>query len=323
VRLDVEGWDPAYGASFDAGNTPGGPTSAKAVVDVERQPADWRPLDPPPDARPPATVLLVDGVRRIDAGLWVTGDDEVSHRGVAVSFAAGVVRCDLTRGVAQIGRTAIRRGLFTPSPSATGVVAGSVRYAPYQTKSDDPGKLNGAVQAQLRALEVDVSAAERDGTDDGDEDDLLIVDGPLHHARRNLPRAIGYAKTHSVEYLPPTLFPVVNELTAGQRTPVFRIESSWPLYSWYLRLPTSSRAPWAGIVRIECSAELPAGDAVALADLSTVTLPRFASTSYKDPRAPQNLVPIAGLERRLRAMLGDARLLYRTLTLAAHLIRAS
>jgi hypothetical protein len=48
-----------------------------------------------------------------------------------------------------------------------------------------------------------------------------------------------------------------------------------------------------------------------------VTLPRFASTPYKDPRAPQNLVPIAGLERRLRGMLGDARLLYRTLTVAS------
>ena len=49
-----------------------------------------------------------------------------------------------------------------------------------------------------------------------------------------------------------------------------------------------------------------------------VTLPRFASTAYKDPRAPQNLVPIAGLERRLRGMLGDGRLLHRALTLAAH-----
>ncbi|HEX8630952.1 MAG TPA: hypothetical protein VF755_22580, partial [Catenuloplanes sp.] len=58
-------------------------------------------------------------------------------------------------------------------------------------------------------------------------------------------------------------------------------------------------------------------DAVELADLSLVTLPRFASTPYKDPRAPQNLIPIAGLERRLRGLLGDARLLHRALTFAA------
>ena len=40
-----------------------------------------------------------------------------------------------------------------------------------------------------------------------------------------------------------------------------------------------------------------------------MTLPRFASSPYKDPRAPQNLTPIAGLERKLRGMLGDQRLL--------------
>jgi hypothetical protein len=50
-----------------------------------------------------------------------------------------------------------------------------------------------------------------------------------------------------------------------------------------------------------------------LAHMSTTTLPRFASVPYKDPRAPQNLIPIAGLERRLRALLGDARLLHRSL----------
>ena len=87
-----------------------------------------------------------------------------------------------------------------------------------------------------------------------------------------------------------------------------------------LTLPTTSSAPWAGVVRIECAAELDKAEAVALADLSVVTLPRFASSSYKDPRAPQNLVPIAGLERRLRSMLGDGRLLYRTLVLAARTV---
>ena len=62
---------------------------------------------------------------------------------------------------------------------------------------------------------------------------------------------------------------------------------------------------------------------IRLADLSAVTLPRFASTPYKDPRAPQNLTPIAGLERRLRGMLGDQRLLLRALTTAAATTRAA
>lgn len=312
MKLAVDAWDPAYGSGFEPAEGPSGQSGVKIDASVETPVADWRPREPrTDDVRPPGSVLLVDGVRRMDAGVWVTGDDGGTHRGVAVSFAAGVVRCDLRRGVAEIGRTAIRRGLFTPSPSATEVVNGLVRYPPYQTRSDDPGKLTGAVQAQLRALEAEVSAEERA------DDDLLVVDGPLHHARRNLPRALGYAKTQSVEYLSGSLLQVIGALPAGHRTPVFRLETSWPLYSWYLRLPGPAGGPRAGIVRVECSAELPVSQAVELADLSAVTLPRFASTAYKDPRAPQNLMPIAGLERRLRAMLGDARLLYRALTVAA------
>jgi hypothetical protein len=46
-------------------------------------------------------------------------------------------------------------------------------------------------------------------------------------------------------------------------------------------------------------------------------LPRYASERYKEPRAPQNLYPIAGLERELRRRLGDQRLLYRALRVAA------
>ncbi len=54
-----------------------------------------------------------------------------------------------------------------------------------------------------------------------------------------------------------------------------------------------------------------------MANLSQATLPRYASVEYKDSRAPQNLYPIAGLERDLRRRLGDTRLLYRALRAAA------
>ena len=42
-----------------------------------------------------------------------------------------------------------------------------------------------------------------------------------------------------------------------------------------------------------------------------------AAAGYKDSRAPQNLYPIAGLERALRRRLGDAGVLYRALRSAA------
>ena len=68
---------------------------------------------------------------------------------------------------------------------------------------------------------------------------------------------------------------------------------------------------------MECGADLTVEAAVGLAALSQVTLVRYASTEYKDSRAPQNLYPIAGLERALRRRLGEPGLLYRALRRAA------
>jgi hypothetical protein len=173
----------------------------------------------------------------------------------------------------------------------------------------DPGALAAWVQPELTALEVAVSTEER-----GSSGDFLVVDGPLR-GRRELPRTVGFTKTQPGHYLPAPLLAVVVALSPGQRSPIFRIGAPSPSYSWYLRLPGRSGAPWAGMVRVECSVQWPVAEAIELADLSAVTLPRFASTPYKDPRAPQNLVPIAGLERRLRGLLGDQRLLHRALTI--------
>jgi hypothetical protein len=93
--------------------------------------------------------------------------------------------------------------------------------------------------------------------------------------------------------------------------------TSWDRHSWYLRLPGPKGAPWSGVVRIECPAALPVEEVKQLAGLSQRCLGRFASAAYKDSRAPQNLYPIAGLERELRRRLGDPQMLYRALREAA------
>ncbi|MDW5323721.1 hypothetical protein [Plantactinospora sp. KLBMP9567] len=310
ARLFVDTWDPAYGASFEAAGGPAAPSSAQVQTDIELPADEWRPLTAPDSVEPPDVVLLVDGVRRIDASVWTEEPDGSSFPGLAASYAAGVVRCDLRRGAAELAGAEVERGLFTASPSAQDVVAGQIRYAVHRLSgTGELGKLPAAVQGPLTALEVKVSGAVRD---DGD---LLVVDGPLR-SRRQLPRTLGYIKTQHSQYLDARHTALVTGLAARERSPVFRLGTAWGGYSWYLRLPGSGRGPWAGIVRVECSAELAEQQAIELANLSLVTLPKFASTPYKDPRAPQNLIPIAGLERRLRARLGDGRLLHRALTLA-------
>src|SRR3954469_6007425 len=318
----VDAWDPSYGSSFEGGDAdgPASPSSAQVDTDVEVPAAEWAPIDVSSSVRCPDVVFLVDGVRRNDAGLWTAEEDGTSYAGLAASYAAGVVRCDLARGAAELVGARVARGLFTASPSAGDVQAGSVRYEVHRVSgAGEASKLPAAVQGPLTALEIDISAAARDGGSDGT--DLLVVDGPLRN-RRHLQRTIGYVKTQQKQYLPAALTAVVTALRPGQRTPVFHLGTVWGGWSWYLRLPGSSGAPWSGIARAECSPGPTGEPAIELPEISSATLPRFASSAYKDPRAPQNLVPIAGLERRLRGMLGDARVLHRALTFATARNRA-
>lgn len=337
MRVHIDAWDPAYGRSFDAddGGGPGGAgpnTNANAKVEagVERPAESWSPLTPPGNVRAPRRVLLVDGVRRIDAQVWVEDDTGEARPGLCASYAAGAVRCDLRAGVAVLASRRIGHGVFAPGPSVAPLHAHArAVYHPYPVESDQPRVVEQALQQRMFELEAKVSEEARAGEDapadpDDPDDpaDLLVVDGPLR-GRGALPRALGYAKTHAVRYLDPSLNRVVNALAPGQRTPLFLLEGKG-LYSWYLRLPGPAGAPWSGVVRLECPTRWPLPTATRYADISAVTLPRFASTAYKDPRAPQNLVPIAGLERRLRALLGDPRLLLRGLrTAAARLATAS
>lgn len=308
MRIHVDPWSPSYGMSVEQEDGPSESSSAQLDTDVELPADEWRPLTAPAGLPAPNAVLVVDGVRRIDAHLSVDTDAK-TYRGIAASYAAGVVRCDLRAGVAELAGARIERGLFTSAPDVESIGTAPTRYNAEPVDRTGPNVLVQDIQAKLTALEIQVSSAIR-GTED-----LLVVDGPLR-GRAHLPNMLGYIKTHQRQYLPDRLSSVVTGLHPGQRSPVFLLGTNWSGYTWYLRLPGPVGSAWAGIVRIECPADLAVPAVIDLANLSAVTLPRFASCAYKDPRAPQNLVPIAGLERRLRALLGDARLLHRALVRA-------
>ena len=226
----------------------------------------------------------------------------------------------------------LRRGLFSVAPHASDIHTRAGGYQAHHVRVKRAGApvmtaLSQSLQRRLAEVEVITAhqAARRgrrsaggpcQAGPGGQRSDLLIVDGPLR-GRQHLPRALGYIKSHHATYLPPELNAMVGTLTPGQRTPAFLMGTSWDRHSWYLRLPGPAGAPWAGVVRVECPADLPVAEVTRLAGLSQRCLGRFASAAYKDSRAPQNLYPIAGLERELRRRLGDPRLLYRALREAA------
>ncbi|TFU15483.1 DNA double-strand break repair nuclease NurA [Thermus tengchongensis] len=147
---------------------------------------------------------------------------------------------------------------------------------------------------------------------------LLVVDGPVRAVREG--PVLGYIKTHWARYLPKEEEALLRALAPGERTPAFRVRrKGMELASWYLRLPLPPegvRPPESGLLRVET---LLSGDFLALADLSLGLFPALASHPVKDPRAPQNLLPVGGLERELARRMGSREVVARML--ARHLGR--
>jgi hypothetical protein len=306
--LRLRTWAPEY----DGAQAGPGERSPTVVVGEERSPARWAPLDP---VGPPAPVCaFVDGVQRDDA--WADLDGPGGERAEALfaSCAAGAV---VVRG-------------NPPGPIGTALTAGDVHRvvcAPASTADGFAAALVGldyrwAVAGDGPASHADAlghvrDAAERAAAGEAmrglDEDGLLVLDGTLQH-RNELVGAVGFVKSHRQAYLlGDAERATLAALAPGQRTPLFHIDTGWSRWSWYLRLPGGAPGGWAGLVRVEASASLEVGDAVRLADHATASLPRFASSPVKDARAPQNLVPVGGLERWLRHRLGERDLVVRRL----------
>jgi hypothetical protein len=332
LRFSVDSWDPSYGASLEVEGQMEEST-ARIETDVEVPAARWRPIDPVDTAPLPDSLLFVDGVRRIEAQIWIDGepagvDPETGEvwpgeptAALCASYAAGVVCC--CAAGAHVVASERERGLFSTAPHAHDILTRAGDYTSNHVRIKRPGTpvmraLSQSLQRRMTVVEVEVAKIARGATavpvghPRSSTNDLLIIDGRLE-GRQHLERALGYIKSHNAIYLPPELNAVVGVLAPGQRTPVFLMGTSWDRHSWYLRLPCPPGGPWAGVVRMECAAVLPVAEVTRLAGLSQRCLGRFASTAYKDSRAPQNLYPIAGLERELRRRLGDPQLLYRAL----------
>jgi hypothetical protein len=308
MRFAVETWAPDFGAPAD-GAAGLGESGAPVDAAVERDPGEWAPIRP--RGEPAASVLFVDGVQRVDARVWVTGDDGMTRPGACASWAAGAVRC--AEREAAVVAAEVRRGVLCPGVAAEAIATRHGVWRPVAVPDPPVGDPVGLALGQARGnLEARVAGAAAAGG----PVDLVIVDGPLgglHH----IPGAVGYVKTHHVTYLPPDLQAVATALGPGERTPLFTVGEGRFRWSWYLRLPGPATHPWWGVVRCEAPGDLGPAVAADRADRVTVTLPRFASQPFQNPRAPQNLHPIAGLERQLKRRLGDVRLLERALRQAA------
>jgi len=303
VKFSVETWAPEYGIAADLESLDEPDEAVDATV--ERPLDDWAPIAPAPHDLP-EVIVFIDGVRRIDARLWIHDGDR-SHPGVCASVAAGAVRC--TRQHAALDEFLVEHMLVAPARSnGESVSTKHATYAFTPAAGGDPDAVYLAIHQRMTALERALTSA------DGD---LVVFDGPLRG--RDVPNGIGYVKTQRVQYVPDAAVATLGRLGDGERTPLLLIagRSGYARWTWYLRLPGPRTQPLSGVVRCELPARGTAAEATACADQVSAALPRFASQPHKEPRAPQNLTPIAGLEQALRRRLGDPLILERALRTAA------
>jgi hypothetical protein len=305
ARIFVEGWSPEYGSPLDQDEAL---APAEGSVDITVELADWRPITGTDDGC--ERIAFVDGVRRIDARL--TLDDPVGGPlpGICGTFAVGATIWERARVRSTCDRIRVERLAILGGgrPELLPAVDLDPPYTTTTTASRDPVAPIMELQTRMRRAEGETAVAL------ADQDCFVLADGPLNDLR---PRpVVGYVKSHRVTYLPPDGNAVVAALAPGQRTPVFTI-ADYKRYSWYVRLATLAGGhSWTGVVRCEASGQLPITDVRSIADRTAAVLPSVASEPHIDPRAPQNLVPIAALERELRHRMGDQRLVFRALRAA-------
>jgi hypothetical protein len=306
ARIVVESWSPEYGTPLDPDEAL---APAEGSVDDEVETSEWAPRDGHDDGV--ELIAFVDGVRRIDARLTVDDPDVGPVPGLCGTFAVGAVHWDRAGRRSRVGHERVERIAVLAGGRAERFPAVDLDppYGTATTPDHDPAGLIRVVHSAMRASEGHIASSLAD-------DCFVIADGPLNELAPK--PAVGYVKSHRVLYLTPERNRVVGVLSPGQRTPLFTI-SGYTRYSWYVRLAhVRGGHSWSGIARCEASNGLPLEEVVRLADRTAALLPLLASEPHLDPRAPQNLVPIAALERALRHRMGDPRLIERALRAAVN-----
>jgi hypothetical protein len=309
VVLRADPWNPDYGMGFQVA-VEERPLSADHSVETE----DWSaPISPTAGA--PGPIWFVDGVRRVELRLIVEDGDRRAP-GLFGSYAVGAVRCDGAASFADhvVGRAVAAGGGIMPEPVQIKYGGATLGFEPHCDPGSEPDRPLWTLQQRMQGAEG-LLATRIAGADDPGR--VVVVDGPLTFSGHSRAPVVGMIKRFVRHYLEQSQESLLAKLGPGQRTPLFELgDGQDPLhrFAWYTRL-VELRAPWhdqAGIVRCEVRAGLGLAQAVGLADAVTVALPRYAGRP-SDPRAPQNLAPVGGLERWLRHRMGDQRFIRRGL----------
>jgi hypothetical protein len=301
LTLRLDPWTPAYESALQVEEDE--PGAAAPDVDTSVETSEWVPREPQFVERP-ATIAFVDGVQRVEMRVIGDRDGNIVY-GAFASVAVGAVF--VREGGSSLALETPLRVLAlsdgeTHDPVSVPCGEATLVFRPQPTALTGLAAVQEAVQTARR--EAEIALGERL---DEEGHEMVVVDGRLNWQPKRRAMVIGLVKTIHRRYLEGEQAAVIAQLAARTRTPLFRIGRDRAVYSWYLRLTEGRRIdhPWAGVVRVETLETIGIEAAVRLADLTACHLPSFASQSMHDPRAPQNLYPVGGLEEQLRHSLGD------------------
>ena len=304
ARMHVEGWAPEYGAPFDPEDEL---APAEGSVDLTVERTDWAPLPGRDDGL--AQMAFVDGVRRIDARLTV--DDP--------ELGTGVRRLRVVSRSARPSGTGRRRRRRVAGARVERVAVLSGR----RDGGDAGGRARSAVphrdHRRPRPAHARHARPRPDAARGGRVRRGIRPVGLLRHRRRAAERPV------------PAVHRGVHRRRTGGRTcrpSTTRSSARWRRGS--ARPCSPSRT--TGGTRGTCGCRIPAAGTRGRAWCGARRTARFRSArcarwptarrrccrwsrreEHLDPRAPQNLVPIAALERELRHLMGDRGLVYRAI----------
>jgi hypothetical protein len=305
--LLLDAWMPDYEGAVQIDSVEQDGVSADVDPTVET--AHWTAIRP---TTPSSQVksYFIDGVRRTEARVLAWDKGKMVH-GLFGAVGAGAVRTDGRH--ATFDRCIIRRVLFLSSgythSEILPVGETSVSFEGIASVATSPAEIALDLQELMRHGEAGLAQDILDG------DAIIFIDGPLAYISSSRPM-VGVVKRIFLPYLEPARFALVGNLALAERTPLFAIrDGKNDRYSWYLRIAQGRAFDHAltGIIRLEVRAAVGVDVARKLAGVSAPLLTQFASSPMRDPRAPQNLVPIGALEQELRRRMGDPLLIRRAI----------
>lgn len=312
----------------------------KVDLQLEFPPEEWRPVrcgcSEQMAIRALGPLTVVDGVRRLHMRLMFEHEGLLKYSGLGTAVV-GALRIHPGR------RTSMQEALMTPTVN---------RYALLGKVPEDlekkapitgiPHPFNSLYLKEVKGSEMPNAPIQALQTAMRQQEGLLaqtllatmgagtiLVDGPLPLFAERAPKGIvGYVKTLQHKYLPFRQQQILHRLKKGDRSPMFVIDRNGKSQvSWYLRLSDVGRIDHTltGIVRLEVRRDNPREhleEIRALAEQLACVLPLLVVERFKDPRSPQNLLPIQALENQLKSLIGNEILLQRRLDSYLHQIFA-